>query len=143
MMQQHSVAGRVVTTKLIGFIVGGIAFFGLPALGAELSLTFLLGLWAFYMLMSVNIGLMGIFTKHPILGFRMYYWLRGPLLGTAYHLMLVLLAYNEIASIMTLPAFAWFGLSSPFWILIDGAILGLIIAWVATKFVGEGNLPIS
>ena len=57
------------------------------------------------------------------------------------HLMLVLLAYEAAAAITAHPVFAWMGLVSPFWLVLDGIILGVIIGYSATKIAGEGSLP--
>lgn len=142
MFNRHSLTGRIVITKTIGFIVGGLVFFLLPALGAEFSLEFGLGLWLMYMLMAVMIGFMGTFTTHPLVKVSLPFWIRGGAIGFSFHLLLVLLAYGEVQSLMTLDAFSWTGLTSPFWILIDGTALGVIIGWLATRFAGEGPLPL-
>jgi hypothetical protein len=141
MFQLHSIAGRILIGKSVGFLVGLLSFFFLPNLGMEHELLFRLGLWVFYALFGVTIGLAGVLTVHPF-GFRLYFWMRGAVLGTVFHLMLVLLAYDAMMSIMLHPAFAWLPLTSPFWIVLDGAILGMIMAALATKIVGEGALPV-
>lgn len=142
MFQKHSLTGRIATAKTIGFVMGGVIFFLMLALGATYGTMFGLGLWLFYMLMSITIGFIGLFNQHPIFNFRMHWWMRGAVIGVAYHLMLVLIAYTEISSMFTLPAFAWTGLASPFWILLDGAILGIITAGLTTKYIGEGEMPL-
>jgi hypothetical protein len=39
---------------------------------------------------------------------------------------------------------SWMGLESPFWALIDGIILGVIMGGIETKLAGEGpNLPLT
>jgi len=135
-------AGRVAITKTIGFVFGGVLFFLLPALGADFGTLFGLGLWLLYMLMAVMIGMMGMFKRHPILNFPVNFWIRGGIAGFLFHLLLILLAYSQVESILTLEAFAWTGFTSPWWILVDGVIYGIIIGWFATKFAGEGDLPI-
>lgn len=142
MFQRHSLAGRLAMTKLIGFFVGGFLFFLLPALGATYGTMFGIGLWLMYMLMSVMIGFLGLYTHHPLLGFKMPACLRGAVIGVTYHLAIILLAYGTMQSVVTLPAFAWMGLTSPFWTLIDGAIIGMIIATLTTKYIGEGEMPL-
>lgn len=142
MFQRHSVTVRIGIGKTIGFVVGLIVFFTLPATGAEVSTMFLFGLWFTYIMMGAMIGLMGIMTEHPVLKFKMPFWVRGAVVGIGFHLLVVLLAYDSIAAMMDIPFIAWFGVRSPFWMLIDGAVLGIIMSYVATKVSGEGNLPL-
>lgn len=142
MFQRHSLTGRLAMTKLIGFFLGGFLFFLLPALGATYGTMFGLGLWLIYILMSITIGFVGLYTHHPLLGFRMPAWMRGAAIGAGYHLAIILLAYETIQSIVTLPAFAWMGLTSPFWMLLDGAVIGIVIATLTTKYIGEGEMPL-
>jgi hypothetical protein len=51
---------------------------------------------------------------------------------------LTLLAYDLLAEFM----YAMFGadgmISSPFWFVLEGAFVGLIIGYLATRFGGEG-----
>lgn len=142
MFHAHSLTARIGVAIVTGLLIGAIIQISLQMFGATYPDTFGYGLWLFYVLLSLTIALMGLFTRHPIFGFRMYWWMRGTVLGVAYHLLLVLLAYDIIASFMTLPAVSWFGLTNPFWMLIDGAVAGMLIAGVTTKLIGEGNLPL-
>ena len=86
----------------------------------------------------------GIFDHHPVFNFKMPWWFRGPIAGASFMLMYVLFTYDTLIVIIQSPLFAWMGLTSPFWAIIDGIIIGGIMGFVETKIAGEGkNLPIS
>jgi len=137
---KHSVFNRIIIGKSIGFVVGGLVFFLLPVFGIALEVKFGLGLWLFYIMMGAITALMGIMDHHPMLKFKMPFWIRGTIVGLSMHLMLVLLAYDQMAALVI--AMDFMGMQAPWWCLIDGAILGLFMGWAETKFAGEGNIPL-
>ncbi len=145
MVQKNSIAGRVFVGVTIGFSIGLLAFFLLPALGYSAVPSFLWGLWLLYILLGFFIGLVGRVTEHPIFGFTTHWWLRGAVFGLLFHLLLVLLALAEVEYVVSLPAFSFVtdivG-TSPYWLLVDGACVGIFMAWCATKIAGEGDLPL-
>ena len=142
MFQKHSVAGRVATGKLVGFIVGGAVYFLLPLVTTANSAYFNFGVWLLFVLMGGMIGFIGIFKEHPVFGFKLTWCMRGGAVGFVFFLLLVLLAYGEVQSIVTSDWFSWTGFTSPWWILIDGVVYGMIIGFIATKISGEGALPV-
>lgn len=85
------------------------------------------------LLIGYMIGFAGAYVRHPIFGFRCFPWLRGPVLGA-----LVSLPMAFAAFFMTpLPDMSNVTI---FWSsLIMGAVFGLIIDLVATKWGGEGK----
>ncbi|HEY5713994.1 MAG TPA: hypothetical protein VIT68_01455 [Candidatus Gracilibacteria bacterium] len=143
MIHRHSVAGRVAVGKIIGLLVGLLIFFGAPSMGLELSTRFALGLILFYVMLGAFVGLMGVMDHHPIFKFKMPYWLRGIIIGVGMHLMLVLLAYDQMSLIMQLKIVQSMGFSSPFWVLIDGAVLGFLMEFIVTRHCGEGMQKLS
>ena len=53
--------------------------------------------------------------------------------------MLTLFAYNDVKEFMV-EGFGLTGaLASPFWFVLEGAIVGVIIGYFATRFGGEGK----
>ena len=68
----------------------------------------------------------------------MPWWFLAPLLGAWMNFVLTFFAYDTLAAAMA----SVFGpegiLSSPFWFVAEGAIVGLIIGFAATRFGGEG-----
>lgn len=140
MFARRSIAGRVAAGKAVGALVGVMAFLFLPLINVAYELEFRLGLVLFYVVLGAFIGLSGRLTVHP-LGFSLNFWKRGLVLGGITHLVLALVAYENIALLLQTSAFAWLGLTSPYWIVLDGMIIGVIIGYTATKWAGEGDLP--
>lgn len=132
---------RLTVAKLLGFIAGLVCFFLLPKLIPGASLFFLIGMLLWFTLFGAIIGLVGIMDKHPLWDwFKMPFWFRGTYVGAFMNLVIVFLAYDQFAVLMGNYELAqtW-GMSSPFWFVLDGAILGLLIDWIATKYGGEGK----
>ena len=143
MFNKRSTAGRVAVSKTIGFIVGVLALLVLPLIPVETTLEFKIGFILLIMLMSTFIGLFGVFTKHPLFtGWKFSWWVRGPLVGAVFFLLLVLLAKDELGPFMSLDIVVWTGLTSPYWAILDGVILGGLIGYITTKVSGEGDLPV-
>lgn len=136
---KHSVMNRIIIGKTMGFVAGLLVFLLLPVLGVTLDLKFGLGLIVFYVVLGVLTAFMGTMDHHPIFKFPLPWWLRGLLMGLTMHVMLVLLAYDQIGAIAQ--SLNLFGMVSPWWALLDGAILGVLMAFVETKWAGEGKLP--
>ena len=143
MVHRHSLSGRIITSLATGFVIGGIIHFTLAYWGAHFDLYFTVGLWFFYLPMSMTIALMGMLSHHPIFGFPISWWLRGFVIGTIYHLLLVMLSYGAMYQITIMPKAAAFGLISPGNIIVYGAFIGMFISGIVTKINGEGErLPI-
>ena len=93
-------------------------------------------LW--YTTLGAIIGVIGGYTRPPILRVPMPWWFLAPLLGAWMNFVLTFFAYDTLAAAMA----SVFGpegiLSSPFWFVAEGAIAGLVIGFAATRFGGEG-----
>ncbi len=141
--KMRSITGRVRVGKLLGLTIGLLVLVTLPIFGFPIDSMLGWGLLVMFSLMGAMIGLMGIYDTHPILGYRLYWWMRGPLVGMAFMLMFILLSYDEIQLIMQSSLLAWLPLESPFWVLVDGAVIGGCMGYLCTKIAGEGPvLPI-
>ena len=136
MNMKHSLWNRIVVGKTIGFLIGGLVLLLMPLMGMPLDLKFAIGLWLFYIIMGAVTAFMGIFDRHPILKFKMPFWFSGIVIGLTMHLILILLSYDQWVLMMNQIDFM--GLQSPFWALIDGSIIGLLMSWVEKKMAGEG-----
>ncbi len=99
-----------------------------------------LGLIFFYMMTGALIAFVGMFDRHPIFKFKLPWWLGGIAIGAGMHIMLVLLAHDQIA--LMLQQMEWGTLSSPWWAIFDGMVLGVIMAFFEKKLAGQGNLPL-
>lgn len=143
MFKIKSVTGRIAIGKIIGFIVGIIVILLSPMFGFSIFSMFGFGTLIMFVLMGVMIAFVGQYDKHPVFDFNLSWWLMGSLVGFIFMLMYILLSYNSIEAIMRSNLVSWVGLSSPFWTLLDGAILGAFIAFVQKQIAGKGeNLPL-
>jgi hypothetical protein len=143
MFKLHSVAGRIVIGGVIGLAVGMLMISLLPMFGFPLWSFFGFGTLIMFMFMGIMIGFMGQFDRHPLFDFKMKWWMTGAVIGFLFTLMYVLLGYDSLADIIQSAALSWMGLTSPFWTLVDGIIIGVTMSWAETKFAGEGSdLPL-
>ena len=92
-----------------------------------------------YTTFGAIIGVFGVFTFHPILKLPLPWWFRDPLVGAWMNFVLTFFAYDIMQSMIV----SFFGenglINSPFWFTLEGALIGLIIGFFATRFGGEGK----
>ena len=138
MFGNPSLFTRVAIGKGIGFVIGIIGFISLPYFLPEAGMMLRLGILFWYTTLGAIIGVFGVFTYHPVLKLPMPWWFRAPLLGAWMNFVLVFFAHDVMTDMMV-SVFGEGGmLSSPFWFAAEGAIVGLIIGYLATRFGGEG-----
>ncbi len=129
---------RIGTAKMIGMAFGLLGFFLIPYFWPGQSMWLRVGILLWYTTLGAMIGIMGIFDHHPMLKFRMPFWVRGPVFGAWFNLVLAFLMHDKLGVLMQQLGGVFSGISSPFWIVLEGAVLGLVIDAVATKTAGEG-----
>lgn len=144
MFHLHSVTGRIAIGKSIGFVVGLLVMLALPAFDMPILGMFGLGTLLMFVLMGAMTGFVGMYDRHPVFSFKMTWWLRGVVVGIIFMLMYILFTYDSLEIIMQSVYVSWMGLESPFWALLDGATIGLVMSFAETKFAGEGkDLPLT
>jgi hypothetical protein len=127
---------RIVIGKGLGFLFGLLAFFVIPMVLPDVSMMMRVGVLLWYTMMGAMIGVFGVMDYHPILKMRMPAWFRGVVIGGSMNLILLLIAYDALEPhLVTATVFTNI---SPFWIVFEGAVLGLIIDMFITKKTGEG-----
>ena len=138
MFGNPSLMTRIGIGKGIGLLVGLIGFFSLPHFLPDADMMLRWGLLLWYITFGAIIGVFGVFTFHPILKLPFPWWIRAPFIGGWMNFVLVFFAHEDMSAMMT----ALFGvdgfISSPFWFAAEGALIGLLIGFFATKFGGEG-----
>ena len=81
----------------------------------------------------------GVLAWHPVPKLPLPWWFRAPMIGAWMNFVLVFFAYDAIATMMQ----SMFGtdgfLTSPFWIVPEGAVIGFVIDYFATRIGGEGK----
>ncbi len=142
MFGNPSLMTRIAIGKAIGLFFGLIGFILLPYFLPDGGWLLRWGILLWYTTVGAIIGVFGVVTYHPILKLPMPWWFRAPLLGAWMNFVLTFFAYDAMQAMMV----AMFGeggvLSSPFWFTVEGAIIGLIIGYFATRFGGEGKVAV-
>lgn len=138
-MQEHhrTMVSRAAYGKLTGFILGllglVIIIYTLPNLGWAIRFGTL-----FY---SINLGLLvGILSvdiKHPVFPIEFKWWLIGPMMGAWFNFTLMLFIGDAYEKILNQSETFLSYFSSPLWMVLDGAICGLIISLVVHRMVKE------
>lgn len=138
MFEKPSLMMRIAIGKAIGFLFGLAGFILLPYFLPDAGWLLRWGILLWYTTVGAFIGVFGVVTYHPVLKLPMPWWFRASLVGAWMNFVLVFFAYDAMAAMMV----SLFGeggvLSSPFWFTVEGAIIGLIIGYFATRFGGEG-----
>jgi len=121
MFENPSLTIRVLIGKGVGLFFGLTSFILLPFILPETGWLVRWGILLWYPTVGAIIGLVGVYTRHPILKFPLPWWVRAPLVGAWMNLVLMLFAYDTLQAIM-LAAFGDQGLmGSPFWFIVEGA----------------------
>lgn len=138
MSRSASLATRVAIGKTIGLVVGLIGFFSLPALYPEVSWQLRWGVLLWYVTVGAVVGLAGVFTRHPVLMLPMPWWVRAPVIGAWMNFVLTFFAHREMTDVIAVVLGPGGSMTSPYWFVVEGAIVAAIIGFFATRFGGEG-----
>jgi hypothetical protein len=138
MFGNPSLITRIAVGKGIGFAFGLVGLIFLPHFLPDVGWMPRLGILFWYTTVGAIIGMFGVMTWHPVLRLPMPWWFRASVLGAWMNFVLVFFAHELMAEMMV----AVFGesgaLQSPFWFVAEGALIGLVIGYFATKLGGEG-----
>jgi len=135
---KSGLANRIATWKTWGFIVWLLGFILLSVYFDNVSLIFRLWILFWYTTMWWIIWLFGIIDSHPVFPkWKFPFWFRWIFLWAWMNFLLVLFTYDQLL-VLSKPTsiFAWF---SPYWIILEWAIIWLIIEYFATKSGWEGK----
>jgi len=139
MFARNSLFTRIAIGKGIGFTIGMIGFIMIPYFMPEPFTLLRWGILFWYTTVGAVIGVFGVITWHPVFRLPMPWWFRAPLLGGWMNFVLTFFAYDDLQR-MIIHTLGENGIiSSPFWIVAEGILVGLLIGYVATKFGGEGK----
>ena len=138
MFANPSLTTRIAIGKGLGALFGIVGFVYLTAFPVEGDSLLRWGILLWYTTFGAIIGMAGVYTWHPMLNLPMPWWFRAPLLGAWLNFVLTFFAYDAMAAVMVSVFGADGLLVSPFWFTAEGAVVGLVIGFVATRFGGEG-----
>lgn len=139
MFGNPSLITRIAIGKAIGFVFGLIGLIFLPYFWPEADWLIRWGILLWYTTVGAIIGVFGVFTYHPVLKLPFPWWFRAPLLGAWMNFVLTFFAYDTMEAMLVSMLGADSSCTSPFWFTLEGAIIGLIIGYFATRFGGEGK----
>jgi hypothetical protein len=130
---------RIAVGKAIGFGIGLLAFFFVRVMVPELGSLFPWAILFWYVTLGAIVAVFGVFTYHPILQLPMPWWFRAPLIGGWMNFVLTFFIYDKLEIFIVNILGSMFGTVSPFWFVLEGALVGLLIGYFATRFGGEGR----
>ena len=135
---QSPFVNRLILGKSLGFIIGLIGFTVLTFM-TDASMMLRIWILFWYLTFGVFIGFIGIMNKHPLFPINLPFWFRGIFFGAWLNLVIVLLAYPVIAPIFTQFTNVWIPVFSPFFLVLEWAIIWLLLEFICTKYAGEGE----
>ena len=138
MFGNPSLHTRLVVGKGLGALFGIIGFIYLTVMPVEDDNLLRWGILLWYTTFGAIIGIFGVYTWHPVLRLSMPGWFLAPLIGAWLNFVLVFFAYDSLAAAQAAIFGAGGIFASPFWFAAEGAVLGSLIGYFATRFGGEG-----
>ena len=138
MFSNPSLITRIAVGKLVGFVFGLIGLVSLPFFWPDADWLLRWGILFWYTTVGAVIGMFGVYTQHPILKLPLPWWLRSTMIGAWMNFVLVFFAFEKMEAMLTFMFAAGSILASPFWFVLEGAIVGIIIGYLATRIGGEG-----
>ncbi len=135
MFGNPSLVTRIAVGKAAGFVIGLAGFIAIPYLWPDAGWLIRWGMLLWYTTLGGLIGIAGVMSWHPVLKFPMPWWFRAPILGAWMNFVLTFFAYDALAVLFAPLGF----LASPFWFVLEGAVVGLVIGFFATRYGGEGK----
>lgn len=123
----------------VGLVIGLVGLAFLPFFAADAGWMLRSGILLWYTTLGAIIGVFGVYSSHPVLHIPLPWWVRAPFIGAWMNFVLTLFVYDQFST-MIIDAFgsAHSALTSPFLFALEGAVAGLIIGFVTTRFAGEG-----
>lgn len=143
-MNTQPAAVRLGVAKLIGILVGLAGFFTVPVLMPDAAPRLQWAVLLWYTTFGAVIGAFGVTPRHPAIIVPVPWWLRAPLVGAWLNFVLTLFAWDTLKSLLV-SFFERTGmeagevLTSPWWFALEGAIIGLLIGFIATRFGGRAE----
>lgn len=138
LFNKPSLVTRIAVGKLVGLLFGLSGLILMPYFWPEAGWLIRWGVLFWYTTLGAIIGIFGVFTYHPVLKIPMPWWFMSPLLGAWMNLVLTFFIYDQMVVVMATTFGPDSFFSSPFWLVGEGAVIGFIIGYLATRFGGEG-----
>ena len=137
-MNQQQLIYRIGAGKGLGLVIGILGYISLPYFVDQPCLLTRIGVLLWYPTVGAFIGVFGVFAKHPILNLPMHWYFRGALIGGWMNLLLVLFAYDQFVQLTDSWNHAYGLYISPYWLILEGVIIGMAMDYLLTRWFGEG-----
>ena len=129
--------------KGAGLLIGIILFFTLQATWPSVDPLLPWGVLFWYVTVGAMIGLAGIYTRHPVLGLPLPWWVMAPVIGAWMNFVLLFFVEDTLRA-MYQQVFGGVGpWGSPALLVVEGALIGLVIGGLATWLGGQGRATVS
>ncbi len=129
------IIARIAIGKGIGLVFGLAGMLSAPLFYPEIDNLTRIGILLWYPTMGAFIGVFGVLIHHPVLNMPLPWWVRAPLIGAWMNFVLVFFAYDTLSAVIS----GTTGTDlSPFWFVLQGAIVGAVIGFLATRYAGDG-----
>jgi hypothetical protein len=138
MFENPSLITRIAVGKLVGMVLGLVGLMTIPYLWPDLGWMERIGFLLWYTTVGGVIGMFGVMNWHPILRMPLPWWFRSTLVGAWMNFVLTLFIYDVLSVMLVDLLGAESPFRSPFWFVVEGAIVGLIIGYFVTWLGGEG-----
>jgi hypothetical protein len=125
MATRPSLTRRIIIGKSLGFAFGLAGFLLLPLFDPQAGWLLRWGILFWYTTLGAIIALFGVMTRSPVIEIPLPWMFRGIFLGAWMNFMLTFFAYDAMQAVMV-------------WFTLEGAIIGLIIDYAATRWGGDG-----
>ncbi|MCP5086366.1 MAG: hypothetical protein GY952_06140 [Rhodobacteraceae bacterium] len=143
MFASPSLLTRIAVGKLAALVLTLLGLFAARGIIPDMSWQFQLGFLFWYITIGAVVGMFGVMTYHPMLAMKLPWWFRGPWVGGWLNAILLLFIFDDLAPMMA----NGFGedsiWASPWWLVAEGAVLGLLLDWLCTRIGGEGKECVS
>ena len=131
---------RIALSKLLGLGFGLVFAWWLAQMTAA-PVTLIWGVALWLITLGAMIGILGFCTRLPLFGFALPVWLRGAWCGLWMGIVMVLLAYGPLSAAIDQMTWLPSMFHSPWWALVDMAIIGAVIDLIATRITGPLTWP--
>jgi len=127
---------RLALWKAIGFTVWLFAFFMIPIVFTDTDLMIRLAVMFWYTTLWAIIWVFWVLDKYPILNLKIPYWFRWAWIWAWMNFILTLFIFNKLTLLMQWSLLEWY---SPFWLILEWALIWFIIDCITTKTIWDGK----
>lgn len=130
---------RLAVAKMVGLVIGLIGFLLIPILTPQAPMPARWGVLLWYPTMGAVIAMLEVLDDNRALPWHLPWWVRGALVGAWFNFLCVMVG----GAFMTEFLVEIFGtdsvLATAYLFVPEGAVAGMIIAYLVMRFGGEGR----